>query len=694
MSFFGNLTCSQFIVLQLYLLEASKDSSHKYIPGIDGLRAVAVLAVMLFHIKPSLIPGGFSGVDIFFVISGYVVSTSLARHPAPDFFRFAANFYARRILRIFPALIVCLAVSALAATLFIPASWLSYTSSITGLAAFFGLGNFALIFFDDGYFSPRTDFNPFTHTWSLGVEEQFYLVFPLIFYIWTARRAEKKAWTLLSQWLLAALFFLSLAYSSCQTEINHDAAFYLLPSRFWELASGALLFRLHDQQRCLPFSRIAAQLSLLAGAVLIAAGFILSSKRAFPFPWAMLSVFGTIGLIFGLRNQAEHRPLLRRFLESPSIGYIGNISYSLYLWHWPVYVLLRWTSGLETIREAVLAVAVTAVLSVCSYHLVEQRTRRNPVFRRQPGLRIIWVGIAAISAAFLLSGTVFFAQPLLSLSVTKDKRTWYPHPWPEQTSSAQTKPFVGRKIFAVGDSHAGAYSTMLQKVSDQYEAEFINMSAEGCGIANLLSPHLTEGKRCAAVWKDDYFPRIKAFAAPGDIVFFASLRMQRIGNQWATFDRNEVVREQNSDNALKKYQLARQETAELLQTLQELGLHVLIDAPKPIFASPPFRCSDPFNQNNPVCAAGFTTERSFLLAHRQPVMDSLHSLQAAFPELIVWDPFPILCSSDLCSAFDNTGKPLFFDGDHLSAHGNRLLYPSFIKLLQEIWRPGNNTPSS
>ena len=666
----------------------SRDSSQGYIPGIDGLRAVAVLAVMLFHLKPSFIPGGFSGVDIFFVISGYVVSASLARHPAPDFLRFAADFYARRILRIFPALIVCLTVSALATTLFIPASWLSHTSSITGLAAFFGLGNFALILFNDGYFSPRTDFNPFTHTWSLGVEEQFYLVFPLIFYLWTACRSEEKAWTVLSQWLLAALFFLSLAYSSYQTGINHDAAFYLLPSRFWELAGGALLFRLHDQQRCLPFSRIAAQLALLAGAVLIAAGFILCSKQAFPFPWAMLPVFGTISLISGLRSRGEQRLLLRRCLEHSATVYIGKISYSLYLWHWPVYVLFRWTSGLETVREAVLAVAVTAVLAVCSYHFVEQRTRRNPAFRRQPSLRVIWVGIAAISNAFLLAGGIFFAQPHLSLSVTKDKKTWYPHPWPEEVSSTKEKTFAGRKIFAVGDSHTGAYSTMLQKVSDEYGAEFINMSAEGCGIANLISSHLTKGKRCAAVWKNNYLPWIKAAAAPGDIVFFASLRMNRLGDQWATFDRDEVVRKQNSDRALKKYQLARQETAKLIQTLQELGLHVLIDAPKPIFASPPFRCSDPFNRNNPVCAAGFTMDRNFLLAHRQPVMDSLRSLQAAFPELIVWgDTFPILCSSDPCSAFDKSDKPLFFDGDHLSAHGNRVLYPSFVTLLQKIWQP-------
>ena len=380
---------------------------------------------MLFHLDAALIPGGFAGVDIFFVISGYVVSKSLARQSPSAFFRFAADFYARRILRIVPALLVCLTVSALAVTLFIPASWLSYTTSITGLAAFFGLGNLALIVFDDGYFSPRSDFNPFTHTCSLGVEEQFYLVFPLLFYCWTTSRAKKTLWRICSQWLLTMLFFLSLACSAVQTGQHPDAEFYLLPSRFWELAAGALLFQLHQQQRCLSISLCAARLFLSAGAALLAAGFFLCNRQAFPFPQAMLPVLGTLSLISGLHSQAEQRPLLRRFLEHPTTVYIGNISYSLYLWHWPVYVLLRWTSGLETVLEAFAALAVTCICAVCSYHLVEQRIRCKPTLRQQPSQRIIQKGIAALVTAFFLSGAVFFAQPFLSLSVTKDKKTWY-----------------------------------------------------------------------------------------------------------------------------------------------------------------------------------------------------------------------------------------------------------------------------
>lgn len=145
-----------------------------YIPAIDGIRAIAVLAVMVYHLNASWLPGGFAGVDVFFVISGYVVARSLAGRTNEPFGRFLLGFYSRRIRRIVPALLVCLLATTMLTILFIPESWLSSTTSQVGLYAFFGLSNFALVWFQDDYFSPRAEFNPFVHTWSLGVEEQFY----------------------------------------------------------------------------------------------------------------------------------------------------------------------------------------------------------------------------------------------------------------------------------------------------------------------------------------------------------------------------------------------------------------------------------------------------------------------------------------------------------------------------------------
>ncbi|MCI5179694.1 MAG: acyltransferase [Candidatus Electrothrix sp. AW3_4] len=669
-------------------LQQAADSigtSHLYIKGIDGLRAAAVLAVLLFHLNPSIIPGGFTGVDIFFVISGYVVSASLARHPAAHFFRFAADFYARRIIRIFPALIVCLLVASLLTTLFIPASWLSYTSNKTGLAAFVGLGNFALILFNDGYFSPRSDFNPFTHTWSLGVEEQFYLVFPVIFFIWRNYKKQEGMKRTIIRGLLPVLLLLSLFCSYQQTSANPDAAFYLLPARFWELGAGAFLFQLHTQQRLLSGSKYSVQMYLSAGIILITAGFIFSKKQSFPFPWALLPVLGTVSLISGLRNSIDEKVIIQRILECQPVVYIGKISYSLYLWHWPVYVLFRWTSGLQSLLETTGAVAITVISATVSYHFIEQRIRTDPQYYKQASPKIICNGMKAITVSCLSAGLIFLSQPIISLSVTKNKKTWYPHPWSQKITHRQEKIFAGRKIFAIGDSHTGAYSTMLQQFSDEYGAEFRNMSQAGCGIANLTSPKITKGKRCAQVF-EEYIAEIQSAASKGDIVFFASLRMNRLCDQWTTFSRKDVVKAQQSERAAIKRVQALEETARIIHRLKKMQLHVIIDAPKPVFASPPFRCSDWFNRSNPVCAAGFTLKRKFLLSHRQPVMNSLETLAAAFPaSLTVWDPFPLLCDDKICSAFDKDDKPLFFDGDHLSAHGNRVLYSSFTAMVKKIW---------
>ena len=136
---------------------------YSYISGIDGLRAIAVLAVMIFHLNGTFLPGGFAGVDVFFVISGYVVARSLQNHASESAKNFIIGFYSRRIRRIVPALLFCLLVTTVAYVLIVPESWLSGTTKMTGIFAFFGLSNFALVRYQDDYFSPRTEYNPYTH---------------------------------------------------------------------------------------------------------------------------------------------------------------------------------------------------------------------------------------------------------------------------------------------------------------------------------------------------------------------------------------------------------------------------------------------------------------------------------------------------------------------------------------------------
>ncbi len=656
--------------------------TYRYIQGVDGLRAIAVLAVMFFHIDPIFLPGGFSGVDIFFVISGYVVSSSLARESIDSFFRFTINFYARRVVRIFPALILCLVVVSIVTTLFIPSSWLSQTNYKTALAAFFGVSNFALILYTDGYFSPRVEFNPFTHTWSLGVEEQFYVVFPLVMFIWLKFRERKGILGFIANWLLASLLVVSLFYSWFETSASPDKAFYLLPSRFWELACGALLFKLHSKSKLLPKTTFDQKACLLLGAFLVAMGLIFSDDKSFPFPWALLSVVGTLFLICGVfESKSAGKPLIQCILENSIMVRIGKISFSLYLWHWPVYVIFRWTVGLQTIVEIVCAIVLTLLFASISYQFVERPFRNKKLIIGRPSWKIVSTGVVVIILSFGFTGLVFLSQSTISLSTTKDKAIWYPAAWETDSQQRDEKMFIERKLFVLGDSHAGAYSTMFQQLSEDIGIRVYQYSAAGCGIASLLRPGMSKSEKCA-VSIENSISQIEKLALPGDILFLASLRANRLGDQWETFSDELVNDKQLGEEAIHSRELALNETANLIARFQKKSLHIVMDAPKPVFRSPPFRCSDWFNKTNPICAGGFTLTRDYLLEHRKPAMLSLYHLASEFSELIVWDPFPILCETRICSAFDHD-KPLFFDGDHLSAHGNHVLYPSFRALIEK-----------
>ena len=220
-----------------------------YINGIDGLRAIAVLAVMLFHMDVlSFWQGGFTGVDVFFVISGYVISKSLADKSGLTLRRYLLGFYKRRLVRIAPALLVMLLVTTLASALFIPSAWISRTIDTSGLSAFFGYSNFQFAWNSENYFSPRVELNPFLHTWSLGLEEQFYLLFPLIFYLQlkiagkgkTDNKGIRRA--ILSSVILTALAGSSLVYSIFESASHSKSATIFFPAVSGNLQPGRYFF--------------------------------------------------------------------------------------------------------------------------------------------------------------------------------------------------------------------------------------------------------------------------------------------------------------------------------------------------------------------------------------------------------------------------------------------------------------------
>ncbi len=647
--------------------------------AIDGLRAVAVLSVIAFHFNSVFAPAGFVGVDIFFVISGYVITMSLTKNQHSSIFQYILDFYKRRILRVMPALVVCLLLVGVISQLFIPDSWLSSRNNETGFFSFFGVSNFALLEKLDGYFSDRAGFNPFLHTWSLAVEEQFYLVFPLFLLPWLRYTSKRTFLTCLSRNIVLVVGVLSLLWAIRETPHNPQLAFYLLPSRFWELAAGAVLFQYHSRGNLIPQNVIGLHLTAVLGAVFLVSSIIATNIKAFPFPWAILPVLGGVALISAARSPVSERSYIIHLLRNRLVSYLGRTSYSLYLWHWPVVVMMRWTVGFATGVDFVIALVLTFFLGLISYHCIEKPFLTASKLRSLPAWRVVLSGITlTASAAFFF---YFVVKSGYSLSVVNTQPGWNPWDMPAVNSSSyHDSPEATRTLWVIGDSHALAYNGMVRAAAARAGMKVQIKEVPGCSIANLWWPNADSGV-CRSSFKK-LFTDLSLQHSKGDIVFLASLRGQRLSDQWGMYKPSKLKWILKS-NRSPYYRKSLEQTRELLDKLRSLGLVVIIDTPKPVFRAPVFRCSDWFNSMNPVCAPGFEVSKDELMKIDEPVLKSLDTLQSEYPDLVVYDPFPVLCPGSTCSVLRN-GKPLFFDQDHLSGYGNQVLIDSFFKLLQSI----------
>ena len=670
----------------------------KYRPDIDGLRAIAVLAVMLYHLNGSWLPGGFIGVDVFFVISGFVVTGSLVSSKNLNAGAFIIEFYARRLARIIPALVSMLVVISILFTLFVPQAWLSLFSEKTALAAFFGLSNWVMQQNTDTYFAPRSEFNPFTHTWSLGVEEQFYVVFPVLCLIWLRVRQNRPKFSPLILTVVTALGLASLAGCIWATTTKPNAAFYSIAFRFWELVSGALLFQLSERivRRDFPGGVFLKWIPAL-GITLVGVGLIYADAKHFPYPWALCAVAGTLMLIGGV--SASPNPV-RHMLASKMLVWTGKRSYALYLWHWPIYVLLRWTTGIETPETRIFAVAASFLLTWASYRYIEMPLRHNAALRqRKPILQILFF-LMIIVGGLLIAKTAFKYRARISMStVSRNAADWYPDKirayedkrlcnvskmrenFPSgskqvyQASDCITTPPT-RKLFVLGDSHATAYIPMFDQISAETGLGVTIYADAGCPFLDFKSS-MTENQSqpCIEYWRSAVRD-ILATAKKGDIMFLPSLRMWRFSDQWGEFDIRHVEQLALGEEAYQRTARAQQEAIDWLQPFAEKGLQIVFEAPKPLFKSPPFRCSDSFNADNPICKHGFDMPRDQLEKLRASVISSMNHIKINVRGIQIWDPFPLLCPSETCHSIRD-GKPLFFDADHISGYGNAFLYPHF-----------------
>ena len=361
----------------------------KYRPDIDGLRAVAVLAVIVFHLGMP-VRGGFVGVDVFFTISGFLIGSIIIRQVQAGTFTYAA-FYRRRVRRILPALLIMLTVTSFAAYRYLlPSELADFGRSL--VAANLSVSNF-YFWQHSGYFEAPALSKPLLHTWSLGIEEQFYIFLPPLLV------SIKKWFPIRVMMALAGVLAASLIISSTAVHRYPSFAFYLLPSRAWELILGTIIAL--DEFPRIP-TKFLRHLASVAGLTLILLACVLfRSTTPFPGLAALVPCLGTALVILAGREQAS---VVGRLLSLRPVVFVGRISYSLYLWHWPVIVFcglgMKLVYGLDRHQSQLMMFLVSVALGTASWAIVEEPFRRGrPDAAPRRVFAVAGAGIAALSLA-------------------------------------------------------------------------------------------------------------------------------------------------------------------------------------------------------------------------------------------------------------------------------------------------------
>ena len=631
-----------------------------YRPDVDGLRAVAVVAVIASHLPEKFLPSGFLGVDVFFAISGYVVTASLMSQRRTELLQLYVGFLSRRIKRLMPALTVCVAVSGLVVLATDP---FARHSIDTGLAALFGFGNIVLFFFELDYFSPSSRFNAFTHTWSLGVEEQFYVVFPMFTWLFFFRLRSDSYRPLASAMLVGG--FISVTMFAWLYRDHQAAAFFMMPARLWELGIGALIFlfsRHHRLHRAQPVLRRLAPIAL-AGML---ACFLVPEHFAMP---ATLVVV----LLTGVLLASDDRSLAGKVLMLRPVVYIGKISYSLYLWHWPIIALGPIVLA-PAWRSSALYVAATAIVAVASFHLVEKPLR----YRSWTPRRAYDIGVG-IAANLVLAALLLLIMAGTNTSSDTRTATIHPPPYvpvipsgrshvltcvldggsrtfePDTVENCTIPPTPGSglpTIWAMGDSHSGHLQAMLYEVHAKL----------GVGV------HLVETPGWSFPFEPgkDFEPRRQVFDEiskafrPGDVVMLSRLFMTR-EMPYTVLEIRPWL-----------YLVSR-----LADELAEKGIRIIITGPPPIFPFSDIReCS---LEDRSSCRL----ERQAIASQIRKVMDLLAELERTSDNVNVFEIFDFVCAPNEQHCYpDNGERFLYRDKDHFNSLGSLLLAEPFVEMLR------------
>ena len=689
----------------------AENPPNHYRPSIDGLRAVAVLSVLIFHLHPAHLPGGFLGVDIFFVISGYLITGIIVREKLLDSFSYA-NFYARRIKRIFPALFVVLLLCALVGvTLLTPETYLNFIKSSRYASA--QLANFffsrKVRYFEEGFAG-----QPLLHTWSLGVEEQFYLFWPIfivgcITLLMGFRPFAKSSAESRTQhgsameeqqfrfkeniekniWLIFLLLaIISFSWCSILSKTNSNLAFYMFYTRAWEFCLGALV-----SLRVIPEPKKIRTVNILelTGFLLVAGSVMLVAEE-----WQSISFlrFGVVLPCLGtaiLLHSSGRNGIITSFLSNQFPVFIGKISYSLYLYHWPMIIFYKICTGTQevSIGSSLAILFISFFLSVVSYLFVERPARRTTLSDRT----IIAIGVAAsIVCVVAFRNMEQFDEASWRTTRYVNGQTAPPDRIPPQCSEhvrdgvlyydckTAEKPDAPM-VALVGDSHSPHYLKAVAAWAGKNGYDVRHLGVEGCPMlvgdiridSRIDDRHNEMCGRALAFFSNDIVddPNIR--------LIFLAQRFDLFYDGKGYLNQNPVFffKDRDGDHIVDHIAYYQNQLISTVDRMREKGKDLIILEQVPILGNINDCDWEPLYKKVFSLARKCAYDYGFIEKWQRPSMDFINAFATAH-HIPVFDPSPFLKGP-----LDN-GISLYQNNDHLNSYGFQFLVPYFVREMDGI----------
>ena len=623
-----------------------------YRADIDGLRAIAVVSVIIYHIESSLLPGGFLGVDIFFVISGFLITGLLLKELQKTEKLNLQAFYVRRVKRILPALLtVILSTLIVGFLIFTPADYFSLLKS--AIASLLSLANVFFYFnLDQGYFAKDTAEVPLLHMWSLAVEEQFYLIWPLLM----AFIYKKKGLTFLFYTLLVILIF-SLTLAQTSLKFDQPFAYYSLPTRAWELAAGAAL-SIYLQNKKETSKNISNILSLI-GVLLISASFLVISKQSdIPGIDNIPLILGTLLIIVAGKNSDN---ISRRILSNKIIVFVGLVSYSAYLWHWPMIAFTKYATIEIDFFIGSMIFVLTFLLATLTYYLIENPLRKLKIstFKAWSNyyiLPVTFLGITSVILAYNIkvhSPTLYdWDQYSKVVDITPNWKYKYNCQYTTfgtQVLDESECIFPKKQLYKtllIGDSNGAHFIGMIQAFALEYNFTFKNLTQSSC-------PPLLQAK--ALDWVDSKYQK-GCFAYRE----FLSNNLNKyehiiIGGDWSDYDR---------------FKDFRPLFIETIKELAKTTKKVTILAKIPTFQNYNVECEiRQVKINNLDCSLTRYDKVYDDLSSVATINNFIENISEKYNNVNFFSISDVLCPNDICSP-TLEGQFIYADGGHLHMKGS------------------------